>query len=278
MRDLIAERDLLKKCNQVQIQATKENAERIRELLELIKDLELQTLRFKVMPYQNKINLKLQEQHAKVLIDKEVEIQTLKTQLAASQEESARKEEELQEYHAKESSDKRQLIYNPNMRLCLEEQQYSEKIVELMVLQEKHVKQIEDMDLELKTLQGELAAGQEQHAKELNGKNQVIQRLAIRLSGPKQQTVDKIMELTNEKNRHSQVIQKFREESLLAERRLESVRMIYKKILREKMKEADLELTQLHTKLDKLYIELQEAKKDKKMNEMKIRSVFSDGL
>ncbi|EFO90372.1 hypothetical protein CRE_01262 [Caenorhabditis remanei] len=127
----------------------------------------------------------------------------------------------------------------------------------LKVLEEQHVKQIEGMNLELQTLK----AQQEQHANELNGKNLVIQRLAIRLSALEQQTIDKMMELTNEKDRHSQVIHKFREESFLAERRLESVRMMMKGNLRQKMKEVGLEQSQLRTKLGKLYIELQEAKK-----------------
>ncbi|EFO90391.1 hypothetical protein CRE_01312 [Caenorhabditis remanei] len=217
------------------------------------KNLEIQTLRSKVTPDQKEISLNLQEQHAKVLIDKDMEIQTLKTQLAASQEESSRKEEELQKYRSKEHSDDR-VIHYLNTCLILEEQQHSEKI---KVLQEQHFKQIEGKDLELQTLKIQ----QVQHVKELNDKDLAIQDLTIRLSGAKQQTVDKIMELINEKDRHSQVIQKFREESLLAERRLESVRMMLKGNLRQKMKEVDLELTQLRTRLNKLYLELQEAKK-----------------
>ncbi|EFO90389.1 hypothetical protein CRE_01258 [Caenorhabditis remanei] len=196
----------------------------------------------------------IREQYLKELNDRDQIIQTLINQLTDSQKNSARKKAELQEYHAQESSDKSQLIYNLNMRLCLEEQQYTEK---LMVLRKEHAKQVEGMNLELQLLKTQ----QEQHVKELNDKDLVIQDLAIRLSASEQQTIDKMMELTNEKDRHSQVIHKFREESLLAERRLESVRMMLKGNLRQKMKEVDLELTQLHTELGKLYIELQEAKK-----------------
>ncbi|KAF1759422.1 hypothetical protein GCK72_015889 [Caenorhabditis remanei] len=159
---------------------------------------------------------KSRRHHERELNDKGQIIQTLTSQLANSKEESARKEEELQELHAQESSDKSQLIYNLNRRLCLEEQQYSEMI---MVLQKKHAKNIEGMNLELQTLK----AQQEQHAKELNDKDLVIQDLATRLSAAEQQTVEKIMELTNEQKKKNEEV--------------------------------------VHVELGKLYVELQEAKK-----------------
>ncbi|EFO90403.1 hypothetical protein CRE_01256 [Caenorhabditis remanei] len=156
-----------------------------------------------------------QAQYLQELNDKDRTIQMLMTQLGASEEESAKKEEELQEYHAQESSDKSQLIYNLNIRLCLEEQQYTEK---LTVLRKEHAKQIEGMNLELQTLRNH----QEQHVKELNEKDLVIQDLAIRLSAAEQQTIDKMMELTKELKKKDEVV---------------------------------------HVELGKLYMDLQEAKK-----------------
>ncbi|EFO90387.1 hypothetical protein CRE_01313 [Caenorhabditis remanei] len=142
---------------------------------------------------------KSRRHHDRELNDKDQIIQSLKSQLADSQEESTRKEEELQELHAQESSDKSQLIYNLNRRLCLEEQQYSEK---LTVLRKEHAKQIEGMHLELQLLKTQ----QEQHVKELNDKDLTIQDLATRLSAAEQQPIDKTMELTNELNKKDEVV------------------------------------------------------------------------
>ncbi|KAF1759431.1 hypothetical protein GCK72_015898 [Caenorhabditis remanei] len=139
-----------------------------------------------------------QAEYLKELNDKDRMIQMLMTQLGASEGESAKKEEELQEYHAQESSNKSQLIYNLNMRLCLEEQQYTEK---LTVLRKEHAKQVEGMNLELQLLKTQ----QEQHVKELNDKDLAIQDLAIRLSAAEQQTIDKMMELTNELKKKDEV-------------------------------------------------------------------------
>ncbi|KAF1759420.1 hypothetical protein GCK72_015887 [Caenorhabditis remanei] len=142
---------------------------------------------------------KSRRHHERELNDKDQIIQSLRTQLADSKKESAKKEEELQELHALESSDKSQLIYNLNRRVCLEEQQYTEKIT---VLQKEHVKQIEGMNLELQMLKTQ----QEQHAKELSDKDLIIQDLATRISGAEQQTVDKNMELTNELKKKNAVV------------------------------------------------------------------------
>ncbi|EFO90416.1 hypothetical protein CRE_01304 [Caenorhabditis remanei] len=59
-RDLIMEKDVLKRSDEVQIQTTKEDAERIRELQEYAKAindkyLEFQTLGSKVTPYQKRL-------------------------------------------------------------------------------------------------------------------------------------------------------------------------------------------------------------------------------
>ncbi|EFO90424.1 hypothetical protein CRE_01255 [Caenorhabditis remanei] len=201
---------------------------------------------------------KLQEQlheHSKELTDKNLEIQALKTLLAASQEESMK----LQEQHDIVLCEKDRMIHNQGVRLNSEVQKYADK---LKVLQEQHVEQIEAMDLELKTLEDELKTGQEQHAKELNDKDLAIRELKARLSAAEQQTADQLVEFTNEKDRLSLSIQKIQEDCLKAERGLQDVRVMLKEVQRQKEKEATSEpTTQLHIELGKLYMELQEAKK-----------------
>ncbi|EFO90361.1 hypothetical protein CRE_01263 [Caenorhabditis remanei] len=156
--------------------------------------------------------------HANEPNDKDLEIQALKTQLAASQEESTRKSMKLLEQHAKELNDKNLVIGDLETRLSAAEQQTIDK---LRVLQEEHVKQIKGKDLEIQTLQEKLAAGQEQNAKELAEKDLVIQELKAHLPAAELRTVDKVMELTNENNRLSMRIQKLEEEeSIRAERYL----------------------------------------------------------
>ncbi|KAF1759419.1 hypothetical protein GCK72_015886 [Caenorhabditis remanei] len=150
--------------------------------------------------------------HANEPNDKDLEIQALKTQLAASQEESTRKSMKLLEQHAKKLNDKNLVIGDLETRLSAAEQQTIDK---LKVLEEQHVKQIGGMNLELQTLKTQ----QEQHVKELAEKDLVIQELKAHFPAAELQTVDKVMELTNENNRLSMRIQKL-EESIRAERYL----------------------------------------------------------
>ncbi|EFO90385.1 hypothetical protein CRE_01253 [Caenorhabditis remanei] len=166
--------------------------------------------------------------------------------------------ERIREHHAKELNDKNRMIHNQGVCLNSEVQKYAEK---LKVLQEQHVEQIEDMDLELKTLEDELVAGQEQHIKELNEKDLKIQELETRLSAAKQQTTDQLVEFTNEKDRLSLDMQKLQEECLKAERSLQDVRVMLKEVQQQKVKEVIPDPTELHIELGKLYMELQEAKK-----------------
>ncbi|KAF1759434.1 hypothetical protein GCK72_015901 [Caenorhabditis remanei] len=220
-----------------------------------------------------KINIdairELQEQHAKELCDKDQEIQTLKTQLAASQEESTRKNMKLLEQHAKEMNNKNLVIGDLETHLSAADQRTDDK---LKMLQEQHDKQIKGKDLELQTLQDKLAASHEQHAKELTDKDLVIKELETRLPAAEVQTVDKVMELTNENKRLSLGIQKLQKEKVFAEKRLQSLGVMLQEKLRQKedvqkkkeevvSKPTTQRHTELHTELGKLYMELQEAKK-----------------
>ncbi|KAF1759427.1 hypothetical protein GCK72_015894 [Caenorhabditis remanei] len=276
MQELIAERDALKSSNQVQIQATKEDAKRICELQEehyakmlKSKNLEIETLRSKVTPDQKEINLNLQEQHSKMLIGKDLEIQTLKALLVASQEDTIRTNMKIMQQYVKDVNDKSVVIRELETRLSAAEQQTTDK---LKVLQEEHVKEMKNKDLEIQTLQGKLAAGQEQHVKEHNDKDLVIKELETRLPAAELQTVDKVMELTNENNRLSLGIQKLQKEKVFAEKRLQSLGVMLQEKLREKkdvqkkkeevvFKPTTQLHTKLHTELGKLYMKLQEAKK-----------------
>ncbi|KAF1759421.1 hypothetical protein GCK72_015888 [Caenorhabditis remanei] len=227
--ELIKERDVSKRSNDVQIQATKEDAERIRELQEQHakelndKDLFIQELEARLSGAEQETVDKLkvlEEQHAKQMKDKNVEIQTLKTQLAASEEESTSNSMNLLEQYLKELAQRNLVIGNLETQLAAVSAAEQQIIDKLKELKGQHVKQMKDKNVEIQTLQDKLAAFQEQHAKELNDKDFVIQELKTHLPAAELQTVDKVKELTNENNRLSQVIQKLQEERIKAERRL----------------------------------------------------------
>ncbi|KAF1759432.1 hypothetical protein GCK72_015899 [Caenorhabditis remanei] len=213
-----------------------------------------------------KLQEQLQEQ-AKELADKNLEIQALEDKLAASQQESTRKSMKLLEQHAKELNNKNLVIGDLETRLSAADQR---TVIneQLKVLQEEHVKKMKNKDLEIQTLQDKLAASHEQHAKELTNKDLVIKELPA----AELQTVDKVMELTNENKRLSLGIQKLQKEKVFAEKRLQSLGVMLQEKLRQKedvqkkkeevVSKPTTQLhTELHTELGKLYMELQESKK-----------------
>ncbi|KAF1759423.1 hypothetical protein GCK72_015890 [Caenorhabditis remanei] len=157
----------------------------------------------------------------------------------------------LRTKHADEIKDKIRDIRDLETRLSAAEQQT--------------IKKLKNKDLELQTLQCKLTACQEQHVKELNDKDRTIQELKTRLS--ERQIVHTVMVLRNLNNRLSLEVQKLQEESIKAERFHQGQMEILKRALqkketlRQEKKEVVPELTQFHTELGKLYMELQEAKK-----------------
>ncbi|EFO90380.1 hypothetical protein CRE_01261 [Caenorhabditis remanei] len=259
--ELIKERDVLKRSNEVQIQATKkEDAERIRVIQEQHakelndKDLAIQDLTTRLFAAEqetvDKLTL-LQEQHAKQMKDKNVEIQTLKTKLVTSEEENTSTSMNLLEQYLKELAQRNLVIGNLETQLAAVSAAEQQIIDKLKELKGQHVKQMKDKNVEIQTLQDKLAAFQEQHAKELNDKDFVIQELKTHLPAAELQTVDKVKELRNENNRLSQVIQKLQEERIKAERRLRSA-LMFGPMLTEGLQKK----LQVHQKTKEVYQEI----------------------
>ncbi|EFO90410.1 hypothetical protein CRE_01260 [Caenorhabditis remanei] len=189
MGDLITERDVLKEqhaASQSREQGLEsQNAELIGQLKKMNMAMSNLIVGRDAYAQAKKVDRdairKLQEQHAKELENKDLELQTLKTQLAASQGQ-----------HVKDLNDKNLVIGDLETHLSAAEQQSIDK---LKVLQEQHAK--------------------------IENKDQVIQELKTHLPAAEQQTIEKVMELKNENSRLSQEIQNLQEYSLQGEQRVQ---------------------------------------------------------
>ncbi|EFO90395.1 hypothetical protein CRE_01310 [Caenorhabditis remanei] len=188
-----------------------ENAELIQQLknmnvamLELVAERDVLRGQHAAILGERDFYMQANKLRAKDLTDKDLKIQALEDKLAASQEKSTWNNMKLLEQHDKELYDKSLAILQLDSLLSAAKQ---ETIDKLKVLQEQHDKQIMKKDLEIQTLQEKLATGQEKHAKVLNDKDLPIQELEACLPAAEVQTVDKVMQLKNENNLRSLMLQ-----------------------------------------------------------------------
>ncbi|EFO90384.1 hypothetical protein CRE_01290 [Caenorhabditis remanei] len=209
----------------------------------------------------------LQVQHATVMIKKNLVIQELEIKLVASKELQEQQNlkvlelsgvqkkscEKIQELESK-LSDNNLTIQDLKIQLSAAPHQCANKIMELQV---RHDKELNDKDQVIQKLETHLTTVQEQHSKAINAKDLEIQQLAIKLVGSLEENVENIKEVNRQQSR----IQKLQEESTETERRLQDLVEMLKGLVQQKEKEVVSEPSDVHIELGKLYMELQEAKK-----------------